>query len=298
MNEDAFAELSAGHALGALSDDDERAFRDALAAHPAWQTIVDADLAAAAALADAAPAASPPPAVRAALLAAVAADAADAGGVSVDAGDASGDVDAGDASGDAAAAADAPPTRRAWRRGLFALVASIALLVGIGWGTGALSSLWNTSAPTALEQIEQAPDAASAQAAFDGGTATVHWSPSLGKTVLVADGLPAIADDQTFELWYVRGGDAVPAGTFDAQDGRSTAELTGTMRAGDTIAVTVEPAGGAPGGTPSGAPVLAVPTAGGAALPGAVARRGRPARSPAPARPRPASHRVPWTGER
>ena len=260
MNEDAFAELSAGHALGALSDDDERAFRDALAAHPAWQTIVDADLAAAAALADAAPAAAPPPAVRAALLAAVAADAADAG----NAVDASGDVDAGDASdsGDAGdASADASPTRRAWRRGLFALVASIALLVGIGWGTGALSSLWNTSAPTALEQIEQAPDAASAQAAFDGGTATVHWSPSLGKTVLVADGLPAIADDQTFELWYVRGGDAVPAGTFDAQDGRSTAELTGTMRAGDTIAVTVEPAGGAPGGTPSGAPVLAVPTA-------------------------------------
>ena len=53
MNEQEFAELSAGHALGALSGDDERAFRDALAAHPEWQHIVDLDLRTAGELADA-----------------------------------------------------------------------------------------------------------------------------------------------------------------------------------------------------------------------------------------------------
>ena len=35
----------------------------------------------------------------------------------------------------------------------------------------------------------------------------------------------------------------------------------GTMEPGDTIAVTVEPAGGAPGGAPTTDPLFAIPTA-------------------------------------
>ena len=40
----------------------------------------------------------------------------------------------------------------------------------------------------------------------DGGEVTAHWSESLGKAVLVSDGLPTIADDESFELWFVRDG--------------------------------------------------------------------------------------------
>ena len=36
MNEQEFAELSAGHALAALSPEDERRYREALAVHPEW----------------------------------------------------------------------------------------------------------------------------------------------------------------------------------------------------------------------------------------------------------------------
>jgi hypothetical protein len=36
--------------------------------------------------------------------------------------------------------------RRNWTRGLFALVASFVLLVGIGWGVGAVSNAWRTPA--------------------------------------------------------------------------------------------------------------------------------------------------------
>ena len=162
-----------------------------------------------------------------------------------------------------------PPTevvqavqRRNWSRGVFALVASIALLVGIGWGTGAIADLWRTpTAVTALEQIEAAPDAAAAQTDFGGGTATVHWSPSVGKVVLVAEGLPTLPSDRTFELWYVRGDTPISAGTFAADGTAATAELAGTMEPGDTIAVTVEPAGGAPGGAPTTDPLFAIPTA-------------------------------------
>ncbi len=261
MNEKDFAELSAGFALGALSPDDERAYRAALADHPEWQAIATADAETAAALAEGAPAVAPPLELRSKLLSAIAASE--------------------NADGEVAAAPDLDPTpasrlptgspetemlqaveRRNWSRGLFALVASITLLVGIGWGAGALSTLWQApAAVTALEQIEQAPDASSADTTFDGGSATVHWSESLGKVVLVAEGLPPIEGDQAYELWFVRGDTPIAAGTFTAKDGASTAQLTGTMQPGDTIAVTVEQAGGSPTGTPTTDPLFAVSTA-------------------------------------
>ena len=54
----------------------------------------------------------------------------------------------------------------------------------------------------------------------DGGEATVHWSESVGKAVLVSDGLPSIAEDESYELWFVRDGGPISAGTFD--DGKAT----------------------------------------------------------------------------
>ena len=78
--------------------------------------------------------------------------------------------------------------------------------------------------------------------------------------MLVAEGLPQLPTDRTFELWFVRGDEPVPAGTFDADGGAAMAELTGTMQPGDTIAVTVEPAGGSPSGAPTTAPIIAIPT--------------------------------------
>ncbi|WP_345947485.1 anti-sigma factor [Microbacterium flavum] len=267
MTMDEFAELSAGHALGALSADDAALFRAAREAHPEWEHVVALDEQTAAGLAEGIAPVAPPMDIRSKVLAAVAAPAVPSDATALD--DASVTEDAPAADDTPSPSPAAPPTevvqavaRRSWTRGLFALVASFVLLVGIGWGVGAVSNVWHTPASvTALNEIRDAPDAASAQSEFDGGTATVHWSQSLGKVVLVADGLPEIASDRTFELWYVRGDSAIPAGTFSAQGGESTAELSGTMQPGDVIAVTVEPAGGAPDGTPTTTPILAVSTA-------------------------------------
>ncbi len=249
MNEQEFAELSAGHALSALSSEDERAFAAALAAHPEWHEIVLADERAAASLADGAEEIAPPLAVRSQLLSAIRPAAAP--------------------EPEKAPVASAPATevvqavqRRNWSRGLFALVASMALLVGIGWGAGSISEVLNrTPGESALIQIEAAPDAAEASGELTGGgTAIVHWSESLGKAVLVGDGLPEIAADRTFELWYVRGGDAISAGTFTAAGGNATAALAGGMQQGDTIAVTIEQEGGAPDGAPTTDPIVAIAT--------------------------------------
>jgi anti-sigma-K factor RskA len=46
---------------------------------------------------------------------------------------------------------------------------------------------------------------------------------------------------KTYEAWVIDGGTAYPAGTFESN---GTVELTREASRGDTIAVTVEPAGG------------------------------------------------------
>jgi hypothetical protein len=110
------------------------------------------------------------------------------------------------------------------------------------------------------ERDPNAPDAQSAQADFDGGTATAHWSASLGKVVLVAEGLPEIPADRTFELWYVRGdsdrrGDVL-CGRRRKHCGAQRADATRRCHRGNGRA-----GRGSPDGTPTTTPVLAVPTA-------------------------------------
>lgn len=261
MNEIDFAELSAARALGALSPDEQRNFDEALAAHPEWAAIVAADEAAAAALADTVTDVAPPAELRASLLARIQ------------------DIPQ---NTDADAAADAPPApftfvtpsvesvrsvpianaRRA-RRILFALAASIALVVAIGIGGTMIAGQLNPkpAAVVALEKIESAPDAASAQAGVTGGgTATLHWSSSLGQAVLVSSGMASLASDRTYELWYLRDGVPTAAGTFDVSGGSATAQLRGGFQAGDIVAVTVEQQGGSATGQPTTKPVLAIET--------------------------------------
>jgi anti-sigma-K factor RskA len=352
MNVHEFAELSAGRALRALSADEERAFLEALAAHPEWQAIADADLETTAALADGAAPVEPPAEIRSQLLNRIRGGAASVGSESVaapmspppvppmppvppvppmppapqvsfppvapeapasqvaateppfapqSAADAVTRAEAAEpapeteppfapqsatdavtraeaaATGpdeaatitpeEAAPRASAPPTeviqaiqRRNWTRGLFALVASIALLVGIGWGVGAITDTLRTPpAVKTLALIESADDARSASAQIgEAGEATLHWSDSVGEAVLVATGLPEVDDAHTFELWFVRGDEPISAGTFDATDGEATAELAGELQAGDAVAITVEQRGGSPEGVPTTDPIVAI----------------------------------------
>lgn len=243
MNEEEFRVLSAGFALGALSPDDAQTFRIAREQHPEWERMVEIDLDTAGRLGDAVVEQTPPPAVRDRLLAAI------------------GDLPQ-EANRDAPEPAQSAPPARRWGRIAFALAASLALLVGIGWGAGTLVDRFAADpATTALTAIEASDDAREATVDMGDGEATLHWSESVGDAVLVTDGLPVLRDDQTFELWFVRDGAAISAGTFAARDGAATALLEGEMHTGDLVAVTVEPAGGAPDGVPTSDPIMAIETA-------------------------------------
>lgn len=252
MNEEEFAELSAGHALHALSDADEQRYADALAAHPEWQAIADDDVETAQLLADASSTVEPPAGIRSAVMTQIVTMPQDDELVAAPAVEATSDVD------------DPflrPPRR--WGRTIFALAACLVLLVGVGFGVAALTSQLTTPASiVALNEIQSASDAQQASVELESGAvATAHWSPSVGSAVLVADGLEPLSDEQTYELWYVRGDEPVPAGLFSADAGEATALLEGAMHEGDVIAVTVEPAGGSPTGQPTSDPIVAIPTA-------------------------------------
>lgn len=259
MNERDFDELSAGHALHALSAEDERAYQQALAARPDRQAHGRADEIAAALLSDAVADETPPADLRARLLAQIATTPQTPDAVAPGA-DAEEALLPNDLAGPSAVTGPRPSRfGRAW----FALAASIALIVAVGAGVAVFSQqVQPPPAAVALERIEDAGDAQTASTTLaDGGVATAHWSPSLGEAVLVSDGLPEIPEDRAFELWFIRDGTPISAGVFTAEGDGATARLTGDMHAGDVIAVTIEQAGGSPTGDPTTEAIVAIPTA-------------------------------------
>jgi anti-sigma-K factor RskA len=279
MNEREFAELAAGYSLGSLSVQDEQRYRAALAAHPEWAPIVADDADTAALLAEGVPPVAPPPALRDALLARIAVtpqepaadaapvDAPPPGAAPLATAAASARADAPSALSDEGGQEPAPqpsaaaPARRP-RRLLFALAACLVLVVGLGAGAAVvIPQLLRPAAVVALDRIENAPDAAQKTVSLpSGGHATAHWSASIGTAVLVSDGLEPLGTARTYELWFVRGDTPVSAGVFAAEPGTTTAQLRGSMQAGDAIAVTVEPAGGSPTGKPTTQPIVVIPT--------------------------------------
>lgn len=262
MNEKDFAELAAGRALHALSSEDEALFQRELAAHPEWSALVEADVETASSLGLGVALAEPPSGIRSALLAQIA---------HVPQGEVVSEHEAAVAEDELTPTSVGDPTTgmqqiirgRRWTRSLLALAACLALLVGVGIGTVALNERLNRPASVvALEQIQEADDAEQTTVELDdGGSATAHWSASLGTAVLVTDGIPSLSEDQAYELWLIRDETPIPAGVFAAEDGDATAVLDREMHAGDVIAVTVEQAGGSPNGQPTSDPVVVIPTA-------------------------------------
>lgn len=262
MNQQEFRELSAGHALRALTSDEERDFAEALADHPEWRSIVDEDLAAAAGLARSIPEVPPPADLRANILSAI-----DGVPQSEPVG-ASAEPEAAETStspDDVAAQGVAVQRQasRAWRIGAFALAASVVLLTTVMFGPKILDS-FSPPDPSvvALQQVEEAPDADSSSLDLPGGgSATLHWSESEGQAVLVADGMPPAEAGKDFELWLVRGQEAISIGLMQPDENEHGIFVADTFAPGDTLAVTIEQAGGSPSGAPTSDPILAIATA-------------------------------------
>ncbi|MBC7443034.1 MAG: anti-sigma factor [Ramlibacter sp.] len=142
---------------------------------------------------------------------------------------------------------------------LLAAAAAVALFVAGGFAGQAFNTnRFETQQAASLAEINAAPDSQRASTTTaDGHPATLVWSSERRLSALLVDDLPSLPSDKDYQLWYIGGDGAVSAGTFDSSGtGTVWRVLDGTLTAGDTIGVTVEPRGGSR--QPTTDPIVAI----------------------------------------
>lgn len=249
--DDALHDLAAAYALDALDEFERARFERALATSPELQAEVDAFRAVAAGLGDGVAPIAPPPSLKANLfdrLAEVPQEhAADTRTIDPVAGvPTAGSVRSSDLAGDAGVV-DELAARRGRRRLTIVLsaAAAVVLLVGAVIGVNWVGpNGWG--AQREMAQLAEAPDAQQVTQQIDGTEVTLIWSEAEQRSAIVAEGLPDVGEDRTYELWYIHESGPVPAGTFDARDDEAWRILEGEFSPGVVVGITVEPAGGSP----------------------------------------------------
>jgi len=144
---------------------------------------------------------------------------------------------------------------------LASMAAAVALIAGgVVVSNGVTQNQFNQAQADGLAQVMGAADKQQVTAdVAGGGTATIAWSNEQESSVVMVDGVAALPSDKVYELWYIDGNGARPAGTFSVDSDSEWRVLDGKMKTGDQIGVTVEPAGGSD--TPTTDPIVAVATA-------------------------------------
>jgi anti-sigma-K factor RskA len=154
------------------------------------------------------------------------------------------------------------PRRRRRAAPVLAAAAAIAAVVALALGLRAADLSGQ------LDDTRAARDQARLSAAVlaDPGAQSVDLQAGEGRLVVDADGRAVLVLDaldpapagKTYEMWVVPGGDieqASSAGLFPGSSGREIVLVEGSVRSGDVVAVTVEPAGGVD--APTTQPVVA-----------------------------------------
>jgi anti-sigma factor RsiW len=140
--------------------------------------------------------------------------------------------------------------------GAVAAVAAVAAIAVGLWASSLSSDLDETRA--ALERERRA-----AAIVADPGSRTVDLAAGNGRLVVGADGRAALVlnglgpapDGETYQAWVIEDGNPISAGIFPGEDGLDVVLLDGDVAEGETVAVTVERAGGAE--TPTLPPIVA-----------------------------------------
>jgi anti-sigma-K factor RskA len=225
-------DLSGAYALDALDDIERARFAAHLAKCSTCQRDV-AEFRAAATHLGRAVSEPPPPALRASIL---------------------------DAIGDVRQDRPGPPPRQPRHTGRWVtLAAAVAAALVIGVLTAQLLTIRADRNDTEqLAEVLTAPDAAIMPLEGEVGSGRMVWSPSLGRSVLVLDGLPTLESDRDYQLWFVVDGEQIPVEVYHPDDHRIVAETPDLPDGLEALGITEEPAGGSP--APTG-PMLLTATA-------------------------------------
>jgi anti-sigma-K factor RskA len=145
--------------------------------------------------------------------------------------------------------------RRARRRNrILAVVVAAAMVVAValgGWVYTLIKDRQAQVAEAAREsQLYSAADVKIYPVRMvNGGRASFVVSKSLNTALFVSDNLPGVAADRQYELWTLRGQQAIRDSLVDG-GGRRKQWFTGSISAATAVAVTIEPTGGSNQPTP------------------------------------------------
>ncbi|GGI44730.1 anti-sigma-K factor RskA [Agromyces flavus] len=256
--------LAPAYALGALDEADRVRFEEALAVSPELQRDVEAFRVTASTLGDSLPPVAPPPNLKGELFARL--DTVE---------QERGRDGAASAPGTSGAPAPEPTSRserdshpiadldaRRRRRRLVTVLSAAAALVLLAVGV-VVGVNWQGpngwGAQRELAALTEAPDAERATVrATGGGEVTLIWSVEQERSALVAEGLPDVGAESSYQLWYIDESGAASAGTFDMRGDESWRLLEGELPPGAAVGITVEPAGGST--QPTTEPIAVIPT--------------------------------------
>jgi anti-sigma-K factor RskA len=248
MNDEIFEDLKDAYVLDALPEEERRSFEEYLAAHPERQAEIDELGAVAGLLAFAPHEQEPSPELRRRVIEVVEAEAA---------------------------------PRRERQESAFARFVQYVGGQGLALGAAALLVIgllsWNLVLQNQVEDLRAEVQSAHGQVEdlqaqvrdtqanqtqtiqlsgtwVDQGANAEVASINEDRIVLVADNLPSVPEGQTCQIWVIKGDAPEPSGLFQPGGEETAAPVTTPIKKGDTIAVTVEPAGGSK--RPTSDPVL------------------------------------------
>ncbi len=242
MNQARFEELKEAYVLGALPDDERRVFEEYLRDHPEHQAEVDELSGLAGLLALSTHEMEPPPHLRRNLMAVV----------------------------ESEARLSHSATRREARRSVlerlsglftaqrFALGAAALAVVGLlSWNLVLQGTVDDLEGEVAKSENVRPQPSGSETVKLKGSAATQDARVELvrledQRTILVAQNLPPIEQGRTYQLWVIDGDNPKPSSTFKTGDNLISTPVRSSLEGADTVAITIEPAGGsqAPTSTP------------------------------------------------
>ena len=156
-----------------------------------------------------------------------------------------------------------PPRSRTWVPWLSGVVATASIVVAVLFGFAQAHTqdeLNQVKADNeAISLLLSAPEAKLlTHEVTNGGVATVVLAADRHELAVVTTGLPALPSGQVYQLWLIGKPKIVSAGLLPpAKNGQTPAVLATGVVKGDTLGLTVEPAGGS--AQPTTTPILALP---------------------------------------
>lgn len=222
MNRERFEELKEAYALGAVSEEEQRAVEEYLADHPELRHEIE-ELSTLSNLLAFSPAEyEPPPALRRNIMSAVKAE-----------------------------ASEQSTEGRSTLQRLWSHLSLQRLALGAAAAVLVVLLSWNISLQMEGDGL-QSFELQGSGPAEDVQAEVVEMEED--RFVLVASNMPSMPEDQICQIWVIENGEPKPAGTFHPEDGLAAAPVTEPLQGAEAVAVTVEPAGGL--NQPTSDPVL------------------------------------------